>query len=245
VVYRFDDARLVVDDQQRVLPFHQASPHSPRQDCCRHFPRRTGIAAASSGTALRIGRNRCRYAGIRAEVQPPTACNEIDWFDYGIIRKVRKIPLILNWQFIIIWLYQCSVAPVFVALVSERDSLMAKAEIEMVRDIMDWQVSDDRKLGLIQEIVSGKAAPEAAAARAPRKVRKVRRGRKAAKRAEAPATAPVRKARRRRGAAAPSRRAVLWAELKRIAPERAQGIRYTQVSADKLAAVVDEVKKAQ
>jgi len=122
---------------------------------------------------------------------------------------------------------------------------MAKAEIEMVRDIMDWQVSDDRKLGLIQEIVSGKAAPEAAAARAPRKVRKVRRGRKAAKRAEAPATAPVRKARRRRGAAAPSRRAVLWAELKRIAPERAQGIRYTQVSADKLAAVVDEVKKAQ
>jgi len=36
---------------------------------------------------------------------------------------------------------------------------MAKAEMDMIRDVLGWPVSDEQKLGLIREIAGEKAAP--------------------------------------------------------------------------------------
>ena len=104
--------------------------------------------------------------------------------------------------------------------------------MDMIRDVIGWPLSDERKLALIGQIVSEKAAPKPVA-KAPGK---------AAAKATAKAT---KKKRASRKAARVTRRSQLWNELKRLAPDKAKSLSYTKLDADKLAAMVEEAKKAK
>jgi len=147
---------------------------------------------------------------------------------------------------------------------------MAKSEIDMIRDILGWSIPNDRKLGLIRDLVGGKPAAGAALAPAPAASPAVRgRGRPRKAAAEAPAGPPKAPARRRgrprktaehppervvkhrrrsliRGeGSAYTRRSQLWSELKRLAPEKLQGLAYTKVSNEQLEPLLEEARKRQ
>ena len=112
---------------------------------------------------------------------------------------------------------------------------MAKAEMDMIRDILGWPLTDEQKLALISQIVGGKAAQKPTA-KAPAK---------AAPKAvvKAPAKA-AKKKRASRKAARSTRRSQLWNELKRLAPDKAKSLSYTKLDAGKLEKMVEEAKKA-
>jgi len=99
---------------------------------------------------------------------------------------------------------------------------MAKTEMDMVRDILDWAVSAEQKLGLIRQVVGlGRAVPAASVKARARK----------------------RRARRKAAVAGPGRRATLWGQLKRMAPEKAKSLNYSVVTADQLESIIAEAKK--
>ena len=118
---------------------------------------------------------------------------------------------------------------------------MAKTEIDMIRDILGWPLSDEQKLALVRQVVGEKAAPTLAPAK--------KRGRpKAPARAAAKAPAPAKAVKRRkRSSLRPegsgyTRRSQLWAELKRLAPDKAAKLSYTEVSTKQLEPMVEEAK---
>ena len=98
---------------------------------------------------------------------------------------------------------------------------MAKAEMDMIRDILDWPVPTERKLELIRQIAGREPQRQAAAA-------------------EAPATA--RKAKPRKRAMA-TRRSTLWKELKQVAPDKAAKTQYGSVTADDIQKLLDESRR--
>ena len=135
---------------------------------------------------------------------------------------------------------------------------MAKAENDMIRDILGWAISDEQKLALIRQIAGLQAAP-APAKPVPAHARKHGGHRKPTKAAApapapapepapAPAPAPAKVVKRRkRSALRPegsgyTRRSLLWAELKRLAPEKLAGLRYTKVSTEQLEPMVAEAR---
>ena len=123
---------------------------------------------------------------------------------------------------------------------------MAKAQMDMIRDISGWPLSARQRLALIRRIVGGKPAAKPAPAR---KVAKARAKAPVKTAAKAPAEAPAKVVKRRRRSllrgegSAYTRRSVLWAELKRLAPDKAAQLSYTRVSNEQLEPMVEEAKK--
>ena len=128
---------------------------------------------------------------------------------------------------------------------------MAKTELDMIRDILGWPISAEQKLGLIRQIVGGKAAATPTPAPARKKVVKAKAPAKAPAKiaAKAPAQAPAKVVKRRKRSllrgegSAYTLRSVLWAELKRLAPEKAAKLSYARVSTRQLEPMVEEAKK--
>jgi len=111
---------------------------------------------------------------------------------------------------------------------------MAKAEMDMVRDILGWNLPDSQKLSLIRQVMSERPAAPAVAAQAPVVAKKTKKTRK---------TKKARKARKAGLSARQMQRVSLWAELKKVAPEKAASLNYGDLSADKLAAILANLKK--
>ena len=123
---------------------------------------------------------------------------------------------------------------------------MAKAEMDMIRDILGWPVSDEQKLALVRHVVGEKVAP------APAPAKRVGRPKKSAKAtATASVQTPAKVVKRRKRSALRAegsgytRRSQLWAELKRLAPDKAAKLSYTKVSTKQLEPMVEEAKKAK
>jgi len=103
---------------------------------------------------------------------------------------------------------------------------MAKSQVDMIRDILNWQISSDNKLALIKQVVGAKSAPtDTVKARVAKKA-----GKKKAASGKRAATGFTEKAR-------------LWRELKRLAPDRASGLNYTEMTTEKLESMVQDAKK--
>lgn len=140
---------------------------------------------------------------------------------------------------------------------------MARSDADMIRDILGWPISDERKVELVKQIAGVKLAAKASAASAPvgkPAVKARRRARKAAAKAaakpaakppKAAARAPERVIRHRRRSllrgegSAYTLRSRLWSELKRTAPEKLEGLSYAKASNEQLQALIEEVKKKQ
>ncbi|HUW31201.1 MAG TPA: hypothetical protein VM223_06280 [Planctomycetota bacterium] len=135
---------------------------------------------------------------------------------------------------------------------------MTRSEMDMIRDILGWSVPDERKLGLIRQIVGERPAPKPtaaparkAAAKAPAKSPKPLKPPKPPKPPRISAEDPGRVVKRRRRSlirgegSAYTRRSQLWAELKRLAPEKLEGLSYTKVSNEQLEPLVEEARKAR
>ena len=111
---------------------------------------------------------------------------------------------------------------------------MAKAEMDMIRDILGWPASDEQKLALIRQIAAKPAVKPSPVAAKPKAS------------AQPPAKVMKRKRSALRGeGAAYTRRSMLWTELKRLAPEKMAGLRYTKVSTEQLEPLVAEARKAK
>ena len=115
---------------------------------------------------------------------------------------------------------------------------MAKTEMDMIRDILGWPLSDEQKLALLRQAVGVKPTAKPIAAR--------RKKRAAKAKASTPKPAKVVK-RRKRSALRPegsgyTRRSQLWAELKRLAPDKAKGLSYTRLSTEQIEAKLAEAK---
>ena len=129
---------------------------------------------------------------------------------------------------------------------------MVRTELDMIRDILGWPASAEQKLGLIRQIVGGKAAKLTPA---PARKKVVKAKAKAPAKApakiaaKAPAQAPAKVVKRRKRSllrgegSAYTLRSVLWAELKRLAPEKAAKLSYARVSTRQLEPMVEEAKK--
>jgi len=129
---------------------------------------------------------------------------------------------------------------------------MARSEMDMIRDILGWSVPDERKLGLIRQIVGERPAPKPTAAPARKAAAKApAKPPKPPKPPRISAEEPGRVVKRRRRSlirgegSAYTRRSQLWAELKRLAPEKLEGLSYTKVSNEQLEPLVEEARKAQ
>ena len=129
---------------------------------------------------------------------------------------------------------------------------MARSEMDMIRDILGWSVPDERKLGLIRQIVGERPAPKPAAAPARKAAAKApAKPPKPPKPPRISAEEPGRVVKRRRRSlirgegSAYTRRSQLWAELKRLAPEKLEGLSYTKVSNEQLEPLVEEARKAR
>ena len=120
---------------------------------------------------------------------------------------------------------------------------MAKAEMDMVREVLGWPLSAEQKLALIDQIVGGKAAPKPAA--------KARAKAAPTAAAKAPTAAPAKVVKRRkRSTVRPqgsgyTHRSELWNELKRLAPEKVANLSYTNLSTEMLEPMVAEARKAK
>ena len=117
----------------------------------------------------------------------------------------------------------------------------------MIRDILGWPLYDEPKLGLIRQIAGEKAVPASAPGQEGWQAQGTRQGSGkntctgACESREAQGKASV----LRTEGSDHTRRSQLWAELKRLAPESAAKLRYTQVSTGQLEPMVEETKKAQ
>ena len=129
---------------------------------------------------------------------------------------------------------------------------MTRSEMDMIRDILGWSVPDERKLGLIRQIVGERPAPKPTAAPARKAAAKApAKPPKPPKPPRISAEEPGRVVKRRRRSlirgegSAYTRRSQLWAEMKRLAPEKLEGLSYTKVSNEQLEPLVEEARKAQ
>ena len=104
---------------------------------------------------------------------------------------------------------------------------MAKASMDMIRDVLKWNLGAEEKLTFIRRIVEGTApAPAArdeAARKAPAKPRKTGRQR------------PIRS----------TRKVQLWAECKKADPEKVKSLNYTRATAQDLEKFLAKVRKAK
>ena len=110
---------------------------------------------------------------------------------------------------------------------------MAKAEMDMIRDILGWSISTEQKLALIGQVTNATitAKPASGSGTTGEPVR-------------APAQAGKKK-RAIRKAARPTRRSQLWNELKRLAPGKAAKLSYTKGSTEQLEPMVEKAKKGK
>jgi hypothetical protein len=104
---------------------------------------------------------------------------------------------------------------------------MAKASIDMIRDILKWNLDAEQKLTFIRQIVEG-TAPESAvkdkvAQKAPAKPRKTGIQR------------PIRS----------TRKVQLWAECKKADPEKVKSLNYTRVTNQEMEKFLARVRKAK
>ena len=104
---------------------------------------------------------------------------------------------------------------------------MAKASMDMIEDILKWDIGAEQKLTFIRQIVEGTAPAPAAkakvAAKAPTKRRKARRQR-------APGT---------------FRRAQLWAACKKANPGKIKSLNYSKVTIQDLEKILARARKAK
>ena len=104
---------------------------------------------------------------------------------------------------------------------------MAKASMDMVRDVLKWNLEAEQKLTFIRRIVEGNAPAPAvkheAAPKAPAKRRKTGR-------------------RRPTGT---TRKVQLWAECKKADPEKVKSLNYTRATAQELEKFLAKVRKAK
>ncbi len=92
---------------------------------------------------------------------------------------------------------------------------MTDGKLTMIRDVLSWHIPPDRKLTHISQIVEE---------RTPEKM-------------------PTRAVKPGRPAKQAGSRAMLWRELKRVAPRRAAQIGYTKATAARIIRALDQVKK--
>ena len=104
---------------------------------------------------------------------------------------------------------------------------MAKASMDMIKDVLKWNLEADQKLSLIRQIVegvpAGPAVKDKVAQKAPAKPRKTGR-------------------RRPTGT---TRKVQLWAECKKAAPEKAKSLSYRAVKTRDLEKFLAKVRKAK
>ena len=104
---------------------------------------------------------------------------------------------------------------------------MAKASMDMIEDVLKWDMGAEQKLAFICQIVGGTApapaAKEKAAAKAPPKQRKTRKRR-------APGT---------------YRRAQLWAACKKANPAKIKSLNYSEVTIQDLEKILARARKAK
>jgi len=104
---------------------------------------------------------------------------------------------------------------------------MAKASIDMIKDVLEWNLGAEQKLAFIRRIVegtvAGPAAEEKAAGKAPAKQRKTAK-------------------RRATGA---TRKVQLWAECKKADPEKVKSLNYTRATAQDMEKFLAKVRKAK
>ena len=104
---------------------------------------------------------------------------------------------------------------------------MAKASMDMVRDVLKWNLEAEQKLTFIRRIVEGTAPSPAlkdeVAQKAPAKPRKTGRQR------------PIRS----------TRKVQLWAECKKADPEKAKSLNYTRATAQDMEKFLARVRKAK
>jgi len=67
---------------------------------------------------------------------------------------------------------------------------MAKAEMDMIRDILRWPVSDEQKLALIRQVAGEQAAPVPAPVKVVKKRKSSASGQKAPATPAAPSSGP-------------------------------------------------------
>jgi len=104
---------------------------------------------------------------------------------------------------------------------------MAKNQIDMIKDVLDWSVSDKSKVSIISDIVGAPVSAAPAARPAP-KVKK------------AAVKAPRKAARRRKKARRVTRKTELWTQLKKTAPEKLAGLAYRNVKITELEKLIEQ-----
>ena len=104
---------------------------------------------------------------------------------------------------------------------------MAKASMDMIKDVLEWNLGAEQKLTFIRQIVEGTApapaAKDEAAQKAPAKRRKT--------------------GRRRRTRS--TRKVQLWAECKKADPEKVKSLSYTIATAQDMEKFLAKVRKAK
>ena len=104
---------------------------------------------------------------------------------------------------------------------------MAKASMDMIKDVLKWNLEAEQKLTFIRRIVEGTAPAPAAkdevVQKAPAKPRKTGRGRPTGT----------------------TRKVQLWAECKKADPEKAKSLNYRKVEIRDLEKFLARVRKAK
>ena len=104
---------------------------------------------------------------------------------------------------------------------------MAKASMDMIKDVLEWNMEAEQKLTFISQIVGGTApAPpvkDEVAQKAPVKRRKTGR----------------------RRATGTNRKVQLWAECKKADPEKVKSLNYTRATAQEMEKFLARVRKAK
>ena len=101
---------------------------------------------------------------------------------------------------------------------------MVSSQMQMIVDVLNWPISAEKKIEYLKMLLK-EGAPAAAPMR-PAPAKAARPKRKAKAKGKRPLTARVR----------------LWQELKRVAPEKAGQLDYTTITAEKIQAVLNEIK---
>ena len=103
---------------------------------------------------------------------------------------------------------------------------MVSSQMQMIADVLNWPISAEKKIEYLKMLLKEGAPAPAAAPKRPAPAKAARPKRKAKAKGKRPLTARVR----------------LWQELKRVAPEKAGQLDYTTITAEKIQAVLNEIK---
>ncbi len=104
---------------------------------------------------------------------------------------------------------------------------MAKTSMDMIEDVLKWNLEAEQKLTFIRRIVEGTAPGPAATDKVARK-----------------APAKQRKTGRRR-ATGTNRKVQLWAECKKADPEKVKSLSYRKVKTRDLEKMLAKIRKAK